>query len=389
MVTITLFALVIDAITVRSLSLLAPLIRSELGIDKSQFGYIVSSFMAGAMLTTLPAGALIGRISIGKAFTAIMTALGLALFVVASQDTFYGFMAALFLVGLLRTGIPSLVNRVITEQFDRRQRGAIMGFIYAAVPLGGFIGAIVLPALGEYVKWNAGYLLLGCAALLAALLSWKLAPKDSHQTDHTQPVKNWFSFRSPAFLILSFNYGLLFVLSMTSEAFITLYLVDIVKISAVIAGTFYGIIQLTGVGGRVFWGMLADRYFSHNRWWLLSIINWLMVISFTFLTLLNANSPWWLIGVIMVGIGLSAASSWGILCTLLGDVVGIGSIAMATASIYFLTNTGDVLGPMLFGYTLQRTNSYQTTFSLFVGIAVVSALIFTWMAYQNKSTRSE
>jgi predicted MFS family arabinose efflux permease len=387
-IAIALFVLVIDAITVRSLSILAPFIRSELGIDKSQFGYIVSSFMVGAMLTTLPAGAIIGRLNIGKAFTAIMIALGVALFVVAGQNTLYGFMLTLFFVGLLRTGIPSLVNRVITEQFDSRQRGSIMGIIYAAVPLGGFLGAVILPSLAEYIKWNAGYLLLGGAAWLAALTSWKFSPKDRHQAEPTQSVMRLFSFRSRTFLILCLSYGL-FVLSMTSEVFITLYLVDIVKISALIAGTFYGTIQLTGVGGRVVWGLLADRYFSHNRWWLLSVLNWLMVISYAFLTLLHVNSPWWLIAIIMIGLGLSSASSWGILCTLLGDIVGIASIAMATASIYFITNSADVLGPILFGYTLRRTNSYQTTLSVFIGIAVVSAIIFTWMAYRNKSTKGD
>jgi len=385
---IALSALIIDALTVRSISLLAPFIRSDLGIDKSQFGYIFSSFMVGAMITTLPAGIIIGRLNINKAFSAIMTALGLTLIVVARQTSLFGFMIALFFVGLVRTGIPSLVNRVITEQFDPKQRGAIMGFIYAAIPFGGFIGAIILPTLGEFINWNTGYHLMGGASLLVALITWKLAPKESRQSNHSQPAKRIFSFQSSSFLILCFTYGL-YGLSMTSEAFITLYLVDIVKISALIAGIFYGIMQLTGVGGRVFWGLLADRYFSHNRWWLLSATNWLMVISFTFLTLLRANSPWWLIVAIMVGLGLSAASSWGILWTLLGDVVVIDAIAIATATIYFVVNTGDVLGPVLFGYTLKQTNSYQITMRLFVCMTIVSALVFTWMAFRKKPMKSE
>ncbi len=386
-VMISIFALVIDATTVRSLSLLAPFIRSELGIDKSQFGYIVSALMAGTMLTTLPTGALIGRLNISKAFTTIMTAMGLALFVVSGQDSLFGIMAALFLVGLLRTGITPLVNRVITEQFDRNQRGAIMGFIYAAVPLGGFLGAIVLPALGEFIEWSVGYRLLGSVALLGALITWKFTPKDMSLPHNNQPAFGLIFFRSRVFLILSLSYGL-YALSMASEAFITLYLVDVVKISALIAGMFYGIIQVTGVGGRVVWGILSDRYFSNNRWWLLAATNWLSVISLILLTLLTPQSPWWTIAAIMILIGISAASSWGMLCTLLGDVVGIGSIAIATATIFFITNIADVIGPVLFGGTLQRTNSYQTAFSTFMCFAAFSALIFTWMAHQGRSQKN-
>ena len=122
---------------------------------------------------------------------------------------------------------------------------------------------------------------------------------------------------------------------MTADAFVTLYLVDVVKISALIAGTFFGLIQLTGVGGRVFWGILADRYFSKNRWWLLAATNWLMVVAFALLIRLNPASAWWMIAGVMVAIGMSAASSWGILSTLLGDVVGIGSVAIASATDIF------------------------------------------------------
>ncbi len=72
-----------------------------------------------------------------------------------------------------------MVNRVITEQYDASQRGARMGVIYAAVPFGGVVGALLLPAIAQFLGWSAGYRLLGGVALVGGLVAWKLAPKDT------------------------------------------------------------------------------------------------------------------------------------------------------------------------------------------------------------------
>ena len=36
-----------------------------------------------------------------------------------------------------------------------------MGVIYAAVPFGGVVGALLLPAIAQFLGWSAGYRLVG------------------------------------------------------------------------------------------------------------------------------------------------------------------------------------------------------------------------------------
>jgi MFS family permease len=383
-VAICLLALSIDSISVRSTSLLAPFIRAALHLDDGQFGFVFSALTVGTLISAIPTAAILNRLKPNRAFGMIMAALGLALFLVSWQDSFFGLIAALFLVGLLRTGIIPMVNRVITEQYAASQRGSRMGVIYAAVPFGGVVGALVLPAIAQFFNWNAGYRFLGGAALVAGLVAWKLAPQDTASRSSLKPALGKAALRSNAFIMLGATYGV-YALSLSADAFVTLYLVDVVKISALIAGIFFGLIQLTGIGGRVFWGILADRYFSKNRWWLLVGTNWLMVLAFVLLLLLNPQSAWWMIAGVMVTIGLSAASSWGILSTLLGDVVGIGSVAIASATMFFITNITDVFGPVLFSSVHKLAGSYQPTLILFMGFAILSALSFTWMAHRSRS----
>lgn len=371
--------MIIDALIARSTSLLAPYIRSSLGIDKSQVGYLLGALMVGTLVATLPLSSLLSRVDTRRTFGGILTLIGLGLSAAALQRSFLGLVTALFLVGLPRAALVPLVNRVIAENIDPAKRGSITGFMFAAVPLGGFVGALVLPALSETIHWGAGYGLLAILALAGGIASWVLLGGDGPARMANGQRLNLRAFGSRAFLMLAITYGF-YALSLSSEAFITLYLVDVVKISALLAGAFFGLIQLTGIGGRVLWGILADRYFSRNRWWLLVFTNGLAVGSFALLMRLSQGSPYWLIVATMIGFGLSAAASWGILSTLVGDVVEISQVGMATAAVFFLTTIADSGGPVLFSNALRVTGSYQSTIGIYLGIAILTTLAFAAMA---------
>ena len=55
---ICLLALGVDAISVRSTSILAPFIRSSLHLDDGQLGFVFSALTAGTLISTLPAAAI-------------------------------------------------------------------------------------------------------------------------------------------------------------------------------------------------------------------------------------------------------------------------------------------------------------------------------------------
>jgi len=226
-------ALGIDAIAVRSVSILAPFLRSGLQLDDGQLGFVLSALTAGTLISTIPAAAILNRWKPNRAFGVIMAGLGLAFFIVAWQESFIGLIGALFFVGLLRTGIIPMVNRVITEEYDPSQRGARMGLIYAAVPFAGVLGALLLPFIATFLDWSAGYRLLGGVALVGGLVAWRLAPKGTTTSSSHRPAFALANIRSKAFIILAVTYGL-YALSLAADAFVTLYLVDVVKILLVV-----------------------------------------------------------------------------------------------------------------------------------------------------------
>ncbi|MFH2038072.1 MAG: MFS transporter [Chloroflexota bacterium] len=383
---IILLALLTDSITVRSISLLAPFIRTELNISTSQIGYLMSSLMVGTMLTALPLGSFMERVNIRLAYGLILAAIGICFILITLLFSFLTLIVLLFIIGLLRSGIISLSNRVIAENFGQRRKGIVAGIIFGAYPAGGFLGAVVLPTLGTAFDSRAGYFFIGLLAMLGGLAAWIFLEKGTTLNPVSSKLR-WSSLGSRVFVILTLCYGL-FALSTSTEAFFTLYMVDAIKISAILAGTFLGLISLVGMAGRLFWGFLGDRYFSQNRCWLLALTSFILAITLGLLSIINENSPSWLMVMTMIGFGLSAASSWPVMTTLIGDVVGIHAVATGTSILYFITNIADSSGPILFGKLLEWTGSYQLTMGSYVSLPIIAMLGFLLMAiYNTKSLK--
>ncbi len=208
-VVISIFALCIDALSVRSSSLLAPFIRDALQLGERQIGYVIAALVAGTLVIVLPAGRILELVNTRRVFPIIMTAVGMAFLWIAFQHTFMGLLSALFILGLLRAWIIPLVNRIIAENINPNRRGRILGFVYAAVPLGGFLGAIGLPAIAKLINWNTSYRILGVITLVGGLLIWILTPKDSiRRSDY--PAKIWIVIH-PYLPIYHFEHCLHFI----------------------------------------------------------------------------------------------------------------------------------------------------------------------------------
>ena len=118
-VALSIFALCIDSLAVRSVILLAPFIRSALRLDDDQVGYVMAAMVAGTLVITIPAGSLLGRLDTRLAFSSMMFAVGLAFFGLSFQQSFWGLLITLFILGVFRAGIIPQVTRFITEHFDQ------------------------------------------------------------------------------------------------------------------------------------------------------------------------------------------------------------------------------------------------------------------------------
>jgi hypothetical protein len=50
--------------------------------------------------------------------------------------------------------------------------------------------------------------------------------------------------------------------------------------------------------------------------------------------------------------------------------------------VFFITTIADMVGPVLFGASLEATQSYTQTIGRYAGLAVCTGLTFAWLAWR-------
>ncbi|MFA6153390.1 MFS transporter [Mesorhizobium sp.] len=159
----------------------AVFLRSSYHLTNGNLGLVLGLLGLGVALSELPWGLLTDRwgdrgvLLTGLGATAAWLAL-MALFIVPS--TIYvpsvAMLAACLLVtGLLGGSVNGSSGRAIMAWFREGERGFAMSIRQTAVPLGGGIGALVLPSLASVHGFAAVFALLAASNTVSALFAWR------------------------------------------------------------------------------------------------------------------------------------------------------------------------------------------------------------------------
>jgi MFS family permease len=149
----------------------AVFLRSGYHIGNSGFGLVLGMLGLGIALSELPWGLLTDRwgdrkvLLLGLGATAVALA-GMALFVVPGGAHVPGLTMlapSLLLVGLLGGSVNGSSGRAVMAWFRDGERGLAMSIRQTAVPAGGGVGALMLPALAAHFGFAGVY---GVLALL-------------------------------------------------------------------------------------------------------------------------------------------------------------------------------------------------------------------------------
>lgn len=158
----------------------AVLMRSGYQLDAGTLGLMLGLMGLGIALSEMPWGVLTDRWGDRPVLLAGLggTALALAAMALWAAPTAAGqvpplprLAAGLVLVGLLGGSVNGASGRAIMLWFSDGERGLAMSIRQTAVPLGGAVGALLLPALALHFGFTAVYGVLAALCLLAALLA--------------------------------------------------------------------------------------------------------------------------------------------------------------------------------------------------------------------------
>ena len=155
-------------------SVLAPLIRVDLGLSDTQIGLLQGlsfALLYGGL--GIPIGRLaerysrIGIIAFATAFWSIATTMS------GFASSFVQMLLTRVGVGMGEAGFTAPTSSLVADHFPRARRASAMSLIMLGLPIGAMAGAILAGIIAQHWGWRAGFFVFGVPGLLVALLVWR------------------------------------------------------------------------------------------------------------------------------------------------------------------------------------------------------------------------
>jgi ACS family D-galactonate transporter-like MFS transporter len=168
-----------------NISITAPSMRKELGLDTVQMGWILSAFGWTYAFCQMPGGWLVDRIRPRYFYPGILILWSLATALLGIVGSFISLFLIRLLIGALEAPSYMINNQVVTSWFPDRERGGAIGFYIS----GQFIGLAFLQPLLVWLVvthgWRAVFFTTGIGGMVWGLV-WLLAyraPRESRRVN--------------------------------------------------------------------------------------------------------------------------------------------------------------------------------------------------------------
>jgi MFS family permease len=129
------------------LPVLAPALRDMHDLSLLQVGVVLDSLWIGTLLTLLPWGVLADRVGERLVLATGLVACAAALVGAGNADSFESLILLVGLAGAAGASVNAASGRAVMQWFPAAERGFALGVRQTAIPVGGLISALVLPAL--------------------------------------------------------------------------------------------------------------------------------------------------------------------------------------------------------------------------------------------------
>lgn len=352
------------------------------GYTDSQLGYVLAAVAGGIFITDVFWGIAADRFGERRILIGGLAGTTLCLTVAAAFLTPADghWVSPLLLAGvlLLAGGLGGCVNgasgRAIMGWFPVSKRGFAISMRVAAVPLGGAIGAGVLPwlaAVGGF-HWVFGFLAAAAAAATIAVVIWLDEPPLARSGDSASPAvvsplrrRDIWRLASTAFLLDLPQFTVL--------TFGAVFLHDVKHIPLAAIAVLLVLTQVCGGISRVAGGWWTDKRGGRNRRTIVTVYS--VIIAVGFLGIAFDSAPAWITAVLMLVSGALAFGWHGVHYAEIASMAGAERSATALGLENTMVFGGAFVTPLIIPLLLG-ISSWATVMVITGTIpALLSALI--------------
>jgi sugar phosphate permease len=239
---------------------LAPEIRSHYGLSLSETGVVLAAIGIGMLCTLLAWGLLADRFDERWVIAAGLVGAGVALGAAGETGAFGSLVGALIAAGALGASVNAASGRAIMSWFPPGELGLALGIRQTAIPIGGALGAALLPVLGGT---RPAFFFLGgscvVGAIVAAAFMRGTPAREPELTDISRPM------RDPRMWLLGGGTALYLTAQIGITGFVVLFLHEHRHVSTHAAAGLLAGINIVAIGARIGAGRVSDRLRTRMR----------------------------------------------------------------------------------------------------------------------------
>lgn len=406
LVMLMLFVSVVVTFMDRSnLSITAPAMRADLGIDTIHMGWILSAFGWTYAFCQIPAGWLVDRIAPRFFYPAILILWSVATVMLGVVGSVVSLICIRLLIGALEAPSYMINNMVVSSWFPDRERAGAIGFYTSGQFVGLAFLTPLLLLLQTHYGWRAVFFTTGVGGLVWGLI-WLWAyrtPRESKRANAAEiaeieaggaltelgsahrekPKLTWGDFATV------FKYRKLwgvyigqFAVTSCQWFFLTwfpTYLIEFRHLSFVKTGLYASVPFLAAFVGVLLSGFVSDRIL--RRGYSLGVARKTPIICGLLLSssIIGANyveAPELVIAFMALaffGNGL-ASIGWSLISSLAPRRL----IGLTGGTFNFISNLSGITTPLIIGYLAQGGN-FAPGLTYIATVAVIGALVYILM----------
>ena len=364
-----------------TLSAIAPLVATAIGMPSSFIGTYVCFIYIGAAFAAVAGGTMVtryGGIHVSQGCL-ILAAIGLIL---SSFAHFWCICLGGLCLGLSYGPITPASSDILAHTVPKERMGFVFSLKQTAVPLGSAIAGFIVPSVALWAdNWQAGPHTMAVIALAVALL---VLYHRNQLDDHFDPQSR-FSINKVlnALRLVTSQSGLRrmcivsFVYNGTQMcvfSYLVAFMVEDISIPIVLAGMALSAASIGGMCGRLFWGIFADRI--HSPRLTLSLLGFLMAAMLVTVGFFSDQTATLLLLIVCFCLGGSAIGWNGVYLAHVARIAPEGKAGVATGGTLFFTFAGAIFLPLAFGFI---HNSFGQYFESFYATAALCFVIALWL----------
>ena len=360
---------------------IASLIRADLGLTLAQAGSFLSAYYIGPILMSIPAGTMADRWGIVRTLVGGQIVIALGLLAVSAAPS-YGVLIVLMALAGCGYGMLNPTSTKAVMAWSRPgERATMVGLKQVGLPFGGALGAALLPVLALTVGWRSAVVISALAIAAMGVASWILYRDPPTPAAPSTAKTAGFSavFLTRDLWLLSIATGVFAALQTVWMAFLVLYLQEVVGLPLIAAGRYLALAQVSGMAGRIGFGLLSDRVFGGRRRITLMMAGTGSALCSLAIAFTGAGaSAWWLVPLAIVA-GFVGIGWNGVQHTWMAELAGPSAAGTAVGLGLAVSSGGVMLGPPLFGWLVEAVGGFRPAWialalSMSAGLFVLSRI---------------